>query len=133
MQRLQLRHLWLSSLLLAAAPSLASAQGSEVTHDTTDAVPSASAQREGRNWFVSLMRRVGRRSGDSLITTGLTGSSAGDTSATMGGDSTGAIPESAVPARTVERNFKSRKDSLEWRSARTVALKSTGYRIIVDL
>src|SRR5689334_3985370 len=129
MLRLQPRHIWLSSLLLATASSLASAQGSEVTHDTTDAVPSASAQREGRNWFVSLMRRVGRRGGDTLITTSLGNPSSGDTSSTAGGDSTGAVPDSAMPARTAERSFKSRKDSLEWRSARTVAMKSTGYRI----
>lgn len=133
MQRLQIRHIWLSSLLLATAPSLASAQGSEVTHDTTDAVPSASAQREGRNWFVSLMRRVGRRNGDSPIAASLGNPASGDTSTTMGGDSTGAIPDAAVPAKSIERNFKSRKDSLEWRSARSVALKSSGYRIIVDL
>src|SRR5689334_1774890 len=106
MQRLQIRHIWLSSLLLASVPCLASAQGSEVTHDTADAVPSASAQRDGRNWFVSLMRRVGRRSGDSLITASLGAPSSGDTSTTMGGDSTGAVPESALPARTIERNFK---------------------------
>ena len=58
MLRHRLRLLWLSSVLLAAAPSLASAQGSEVTHDTTDTTPTASAQREGRNWFVSLMRKI---------------------------------------------------------------------------
>jgi hypothetical protein len=44
-----------------------------------------------------------------------------------------AVPEAAVPARRVVRNFKSRKDSLEWRAARAVAQRSTGYRVIVDL
>ena len=133
MLRHRLRLFWLSSLLLATAPSLASAQGSEVTNDTTDAPPTASAQREGRNWFVSLMRRIGRRSDDTLVTASLGASATPDTESTVGSDSTGAIPESAVRARRVVRNFKSRKDSLEWRAARAVALRSTGYRIVIDL
>jgi hypothetical protein len=132
MLRPHFRYLWLSSLLLATATSLASAQGSEVTHDTTDATPSASAQREGRNWFVSLMRKIGRRSDDTTVTAAFTTRASADTESTAGGDSAG-VPESAVPARRAVRSFKSRKDSLEWRTARSVALKSTGYRIIVDL
>ena len=119
-------------MLLATATSLAAAQGSEVTHDTTDATPTASAQREGRNWFVSLMRKIGRRSDDTVVTATLNSRAASDTESTAGGESS-SVPESAVPARRAERNFKSRKDSLEWRAARAVALKSSGYRIIVDL
>jgi hypothetical protein len=133
MQRLQSRHIWLSSLLLATAPSLAFAQGSEVTHDTATVSSVTSAQREGRNWFVSLMRKMGRRTSDSVGTASFGSSAPADTESTAAGDSLGAVPESAVPARSVERNFKSRKDSLEWRAARSVALKSTGYRVIVDL
>jgi lipoprotein-anchoring transpeptidase ErfK/SrfK len=133
MLRHRLRLFWLSSVLLATAPSLASAQGSEVTNDTTDAPPTASAQREGRNWFVSLMRRIGRRSDDTLVTASLGAPASSDTESTIGSDSTGAIPESAVRPRRVVRNFKSRKDSLEWRAARAVALRSTGYRIVIDL
>ena len=119
--------------MLAAAPSLAFAQGSEVTHDTATVSSVTSAQREGRNWFVSLMRKMGRRPSDSVGTASFGSSAPADTESTAAGDSSGAVPESAVPARTVERNFKSRKDSLEWRAARSVALKSTGYRVIVDL
>jgi lipoprotein-anchoring transpeptidase ErfK/SrfK len=133
MLRHRLRLYWLSSLLLAAAPSLASAQGSEVTNDTTEAPPAASAQREGRNWFVSLMRRIGRRSDDTLVTASLSAPPSSDTESTIGSDSSGAVPESAVRSRRVVRNFKSRKDSLEWRAARAVALRSTGYRIVIDL
>jgi hypothetical protein len=132
MQRIHFRYIWLSSLLLATATSLAAAQGSEVTHDTTDAAPTASAQREGRNWFVSLMRKIGGRSDDTVVTANLNARAAADTESTAGGDSS-SVPESAVPARRAERSFKSRKDSLEWRAARAVALKSSGYRIIVDL
>ena len=127
------RPIWLSSLLLATAASLASAQGVEVTNDSTsESAPALSAQREGRNWFVSLMKRVGRRCDDtSGVTSSLNPASASDAGADTGGDS--AVPEAAVPPRRVVRNFKSRKDSLEWRSARAVALRSTGYRVIVDL
>ena len=133
MLRHRLRLFWLSSLLLATAPSLASAQGSEVTHDTTDATPTASAQREGRNWFVSLMRKIGRRSDDTEPTSSLATPASSDTESTIGGDSSGVVPESAMPSRRVARNFKSRKDSLEWRAARAVAQRSTGYRVIIDL
>ena len=133
MPRLHLRHVWLSSLLLAATTSLASAQGSEVTHDSTDAPPTVSAQREGRNWFVSLMRKIGRRSDDTPASASLGTPASGESESATGGDSSAAVPESAVPARRAERNFKSRKDSLEWRTARSVAQKSTGYRIVVDL
>jgi lipoprotein-anchoring transpeptidase ErfK/SrfK len=120
-------------VLLATVPSLASAQGSEVTHDTADASSVTSAQREGRNWFVSLMRKMGRRTSDSLGPASFGSSAPADTESTTARDSASAVPESAVPPRIVERNFKSRKDSLEWRTARSVALKSTGYRVIVDL
>ena len=127
------RPIWLSSLLLATATSLASAQGVEVTNDSTgESTPALSTQREGRNWFVSLIKRVGRRGDDTTSV----GSSAATTSASDSGAAAGedtAVPEAAVPPRRVERNFKSRKDSLEWRSARAVALRSTGYRVIVDL
>ncbi|MFL5618547.1 MAG: L,D-transpeptidase [Gemmatimonadaceae bacterium] len=125
------RHFWLSSLLLATASSLAAAQGSEVTHDTTSEAPATSAQREGRNWFVSLMRKVGRRSDDSTVTTAFAPRISADADTTAGGAS--AVPDGAVPERRATRSFKSRKDSLEWRAARAVALRSTGYRIVVDL
>src|SRR5688572_32107803 len=127
------RPIWLSSLLLATATSLASAQGVEVTDDSTsDSAPAMSAQREGRNWFVSLMKRMGRRGDDTtVVSSSLTAPTASDADAASGGESI--VPEAAVPPRRVVRNFKSRKDSLEWRAARAVALKSSGYRVIVDL
>jgi L,D-transpeptidase catalytic domain len=132
MQRPFIRFFWLSSLLLATGSSLASAQGVEVTHDSTSASAStASAQREGRNWFVSLLRKAGRRGDDTVAAPGLTNAASADSGSANAGGSI--VPESAVPARRVERSFKSRKDSLEWRTARSVALRSSGYRIIVDL
>jgi lipoprotein-anchoring transpeptidase ErfK/SrfK len=127
-----MRHFWLSSLLLATATSLASAQGVEVTPETTsESTPAAasSAPREGRNWFVSLARKVGRRSDDTTGTAGAT--SAPETASSEAGSNP---PENAVPLPRVNtRSFKSRKDSLEWRSARSVANRSSGYRVVVDL
>ena len=132
MQRPLIRTFWLSSLLLATGSSLASAQGVEVTRDSVSAsAPTASAQREGRNWFVSLLRKAGRRSDDTVSAPGLMQAAPADSDSANAGGSL--VPESAVPTRRVERSFKSRKDSLEWRTARSVALRSSGYRIIVDL
>jgi lipoprotein-anchoring transpeptidase ErfK/SrfK len=125
------RPIWLSSLLLATATSLAPAQGVEVTNDsTTDAAPAMSAERQGRNWFVSLTKGMGRL-GDDTTGVGSSPSTVSDADAAAGGESV--VPEAAVPPRRVVRNFKSRKDSLEWRAARAVALRSKGYRVIVDL
>src|SRR3954447_19106585 len=118
MPRLPIRQIWLSSLLLATVTSLASAQGVEVTHDSTsDSTRAGSVQpREGRNWFVSLLHKIGRRSDDTVTTARLATPAVSDTDATEVGDST----TSDVPMRTrrTTRSFKSRRDSLEWRAAR---------------
>jgi hypothetical protein len=130
MPRPSLKSVWLSSLLLATAVSLASAQGIEVTHDSTSGPrrPTSVRAREGRNWFVSLLRKIGSRGDDTLATASPTTGAAPDTNAAES-----SVPETALPARSIVRSFKSRRDSLEWRSARNVALRSTGYRIVVDL
>jgi len=125
------RYVWLSSLLLATGSSLAAAQGVEVTHDSTsDAThPSATSPREGRNWFVSLLRKIGRRSDDTLSVALAPTMAPGDTDTAADSSEPAAVP---MPARAA-RSFKSRRDSLEWREARRVAGRSTGYRIVVDL
>jgi hypothetical protein len=134
MPRPSIRQIWLSSLLLATITSLASAQGVEVTHDSTsDSTSAGSVQpREGRNWFVSLLHKIGRRSDDSVSTASLTAPAVADTDAADVADSAaGEVP--LRTRRTATRSFKSRRDSLEWRAARNVAMRSTGYRIVVDL
>jgi lipoprotein-anchoring transpeptidase ErfK/SrfK len=136
MLRPSMRYIWLSSLLLATTTSLASAQGVEVTHDSTSDSTRAGAiqTRAGRNWFVSLLHKIGRRSDDTVTTASLSSAARADTEATEVADSAGG--ESAVPVRRAARatrSFKSRRDSLEWRAARNVAQRSTGYRIVVDL
>ena len=133
MLRLPIRQIWLSSLLLATVTSLANAQGVEVTHDSTsDSTRSSAAQpREGRNWFVSLLHKIGRRSDDSVTTASLSAPAVADTEPGDAADS--AVGESPMRPRRVARSFKSRRDSIEWRAARNVAARSTGYRIVVDL
>jgi lipoprotein-anchoring transpeptidase ErfK/SrfK len=119
-----LRTIRLSSLLLATASSLAIAQGAEVTHEVSpDSARAGSVQaRNGRNWFVSLLNHGRRRDEDTLTT-------AADTEATSADSAEG----TAAAPMPVVRTFKSRRDSLEWRNARRVAARSSGYRIVVDL
>src|SRR5437764_4409306 len=54
---------------------------------------------------------------------------------TLASQDTSAAPDrqSMVMAATSERRFRSRADSMEWLSARNVADKSTGFRLIVSL
>jgi hypothetical protein len=120
--------------MLATITSLAAAQGVEVTHDSTsDSTHAGSVQpRQGRNWFVSLLHKIGRRSDDTLTTASLSAPAAADTDVVEAPDSAsgGEVP---LRTRRLTRSFKSRRDSLEWRAARNVAMRSTGYRIVVDL
>ena len=118
--------------MLATITSLAAAQGVEVTHDSTDTTHAGTVQqRQGRNWFVSLLHKIARRSDDSITTASLAAPVAADTDAVEPADSaTGEVP---LRTRRATRSFKSRRDSIEWRAARNVAARSTGYRIVVDL
>jgi hypothetical protein len=108
------------SLLLLASASAAAAQGPESTRDTSTVAREDSTQA-GRGWLVSLLRKISRRSDDSLATTVET--SDGETS----------VAEVAAPARATRRVFRSRKDSLEYSSARAAAERADGYRIVVDI
>src|SRR5947207_9093976 len=48
-------------------------------------------------------------------------------------DTSSASTQSLVVAAASERRFRSRSDSLDWLSAKNVADKSTGFRLIVSL
>lgn len=115
-----------STLLLVALAATAGAQDTGRTLDTSGVksrVPADSidASRGGHNWFVSLLRKIARRSDDALA----------DSSATT--DSVAGSEVIATEAAATARSFKSRKDSVAWETARTVADKSDGYRVVVDL
>jgi lipoprotein-anchoring transpeptidase ErfK/SrfK len=120
--------------MLATITSLAAAQGVEVTHDSTSDSTRAGTlqQRQGRNWFVSLLHKIARRSDDSVSTASLSATAA-DTDAVEASDSSATGGEVPLRTRRATRSFKSRRDSIEWRAARNVAARSTGYRIVVDL
>ncbi|CAN5262080.1 hypothetical protein BH09GEM1_BH09GEM1_25600 [soil metagenome] len=84
------------------------------------AADSADAQLEGRSWFVSLLRKIARKS-DDLVS---------DTAGAVTPDASEVV---ATEAAKTAMSFKSRKDSIAWDNARSAADKSTGYRVIVDL
>lgn len=121
MTRPIVKHVLLSSLLLAATATAASAQGPEPARDTL-ATRVDSVQQAGHGWLVSLLKKIARRSDDSLATT---------VDSTAEEDSK---PEVApAPTKRVARVFKSRRDSLDWESARAAAERADGFRIVVDI
>ncbi len=126
--RLKLSHLLSSSVVLVtaatAAPgqsTAAPAQSIEPVRDTiTTLAIEDSLGQGGRNWLVSLLRKISRRSDDSLTTS---------VEAT---DAENSAPErgSTAPMR---RSFSSRRDSLAFVSARSAADRANGFRIVVDI
>ena len=115
-----------STLLLIALTATAGAQDTGRTLDTSGVraratVDSLDAQRGGRNWFVSLLRKIARRSDETPD----------DSVAAV--DSAAGNVVVATEAASTARSFKSRKDSVAWEGARAVADKSEGYRVVVDL
>jgi hypothetical protein len=112
----------LSLLLLASASSAAAAQRVEPARDSlSTVVREDSTQTAGRSWLVSLLRKIARRSDDSLTTP------------VESSDAESAEAEVAAPARATRFSFRSRKDSLEYVNARAAAERADGYRIVVDI
>ena len=126
MSRLLMNRYCLGTLLLATLATTAEAQNTGRTLDSSGvrrtAADSVAAQKAGHNWFVSLLRKIARRSDDIAAD-----------SAVVAVDSAGATAVEATEAPTTARNFKSKKDSLSWEAARVAAGKSAGYRVTVDL
>ena len=115
----------LAAALLLASSTVAQGQSADRSRlaDSTAIRNSVTADSAaGRSWFVSLIRKLARR-GDEVAL-----------------DSTGApidsapiFEVSATPAPAAAFHFKSRKDSVAWESAREMAEKAEGYRIVVDI
>lgn len=127
MPRLIMTRLCLGTFLFGALATTAEAQDPGRTLDTSGVrsrviADSVSAPRGGHNWFVSLLRKIARRSDEVPAD-----------STVMAVDSVDAVSVVATEAPTTARNFKSRKDSLAWEAARLTAEKSSGYRVTVDL
>ena len=124
MPRLKHFIFWLSLLLLATASTESFAQSDPHTRDSSTVAHEDSVRQDGRGWLTSLLRKIARKSDDSTAV-GATTADADSVEA----DSAPARPEPTA----VARSFKSRRDSLQWNAARTVALRSEGYRIVVDI
>ncbi|HET7188992.1 MAG TPA: L,D-transpeptidase [Gemmatimonadaceae bacterium] len=109
----------LSLLLLALAATSASAQRSAAPADTVAIAQTDSVRSSGGNWLVALLKKIARRSDDSV--------------ATSDGDVDNAATESASLSVATRRVFTSRRDSLAYESARATADRATGYRVVVDI
>ena len=112
MKRLSISSLQLSLLLLATPLARGSAQNAAPSPDSGSSVAREDSSG-GRSWLVALLRKIARKSDDSL--------------AVADGD----VVASPEPADRVV--FHSRKDSLAYESARAAADRSKGYRVVVDL
>ena len=109
----------LSLLLLALAATTATAQRSAAPADTVAIAQADSVRPSGGNWLVALLKKIARRSDDSV--------------ATSDGDVDNATTESASLSVATRRVFTSRRDSLAYESARATADRATGYRVVVDI
>src|SRR3954467_1144318 len=116
----------LSSLLLASSVAVtaqAQQSGRILAADGAKARATADSPdpaQAGHSWFVSLLRKIARRSDD--VATDTAGAVTPDASEVV-----------ATEAAKTAMSFKSRKDSLSWDNARTAAEKSNGYRVVVDV
>jgi lipoprotein-anchoring transpeptidase ErfK/SrfK len=111
----------LSLLLLALSSSAASAQRPASVADSLAVSQGDSTRASGASWLVALLKKIARRSDDSLTT------------ASDAADASGVATDRANPAMTTRRVFTSRKDSLAYESARAAAERATGYHIVVDM
>jgi hypothetical protein len=128
MPHLMKNRLCSSTLLLLALSTTARGQDPGRSLDTSSVrVRSAADSANGSNWFVSLLRKIARKSDDVPV-------AVSDTSSSVAGDSVSAASEVvATEAPVSARAFKSKKDSLSWDRARETAESSKGYRVVVDL
>jgi hypothetical protein len=114
-------NLRLSLVLLALASTAASAQRPSPAADTLIVSQLDSGRVSGGNWLVALLKKIARRSDDSVAV------------ARAAADADDDAPEPARRASMTRRVFSSRKDSLAYESARTAADRANGYRIVVDI
>lgn len=111
----------LSLLGLAMVSAPASAQRVAPATDTLVVSQADSIDTPRSNWLVALLKKIARRSDDSLTAS---------TEAADGGD---IAPAPINPPVEMRRAFKSRKDSLAYESARSAADRADGYRVVVDI
>ena len=112
---------WLSLLSLGIPSTAASAQRPTLVADTLVVSQTDSVGGSRGNWLVALLRKIARRSDDSL------------TSVSEASNADDGTAESSNPALVTRRVFRSRKDSLAYETARHVADRADGYRVVVDI
>src|SRR6188768_1241186 len=103
-----------STLLLLVLSSTAQGQNGR-TMDSSGVRGRASAadSLNGHNWFVSLLRKIARKSDDLLVADTTSMNSGGS-----GADNSIASDVVAIEAPATAKSFKSKKDSLAWDKAR---------------
>jgi len=119
-----------STLLLLALSTTARGQDTGRAMDSSGVRARTAADSiNGHNWFVSLLRKIARKSDE------VPGSdeSASVAAPVSGESSVGASEVVATEAPNNAHAFKSKKDSLSWDKARESAENSKGYRVVVDL
>ncbi|MFI5255791.1 MAG: L,D-transpeptidase [Gemmatimonadales bacterium] len=119
MKRPRISPFLLSLLLIGLPLAGAAAQSSAPAPDSSSTGARQDSAQGGRSWLVALLRKIARKSDDSL-STATTQSDDGD------------VTENAAE-RSARLVFHSRKDSLAYESAHTAADRSKGYRVVVDL
>lgn len=119
MTRFTLLSASLSLVVLTAVPATARAQTRDPVRDTLSTVAREDSVRQGRNWLSGLLRKIARKSDDSLAVRD-------------GADSSDAAVGPLASAASA-RLFKSRKDSLAWETARRNAANAEGLRVVVDI
>jgi len=97
-----------------ATPSAPAQQGADSLPVSVDSVPT-------HNWVVNVIRKVTFRGDDDPITTDSAAASSASTAA------------AAAPVRRTRPVFDSKRDRAEYESARALADRSSGFRIIVDI
>jgi lipoprotein-anchoring transpeptidase ErfK/SrfK len=109
--------LWLSLVFLTtAAPAALAQQVAPVPDSLAVEVDSTTPER---GWLGSLLRKITRRS-DEESDSAVVATNVADAAA-------------PAPAARIRRTFNSKRDRAEYNSARAVASRATGYRVVVDI
>jgi lipoprotein-anchoring transpeptidase ErfK/SrfK len=117
MMRLYFNTARMSLVALVLLAPAAAAQRAVPASDTL-AVSQEGPRAGGGNWLVALLKKIARRSDDSVA---------------VSTESDGDVAEPARLAASTRRVFTSRKDSIAYESARSLADRASGYRLVVDI
>jgi hypothetical protein len=119
MTRIRLTCTRLSLVLLALTSTVASAQRAPAGGDTLAVSRADTTRGSNGGWLVALLKKIARRSDDSVVASDADAESAASDAVTL--------------ASATRRVFTSRKDSLAYESARSAADRASGYRLVVDI